>query len=63
VEFTILDASGHAVATFTRDARQSDNLEVWEPGQAPAGLYLARLKFRGVSGAEHVETIGVGVIK
>jgi hypothetical protein len=63
VDFTILDTSGHAVATFSRDARQSDNLEVWDPGQVPAGLYLARLKFRGSLGGEHVETISVGVIK
>jgi M6 family metalloprotease-like protein len=60
VDFTILDASGHEVASFTRSGRRSDNLEVWDPGGVPAGLYLARLRFRGAtSTASQVLTLGL----
>ena len=62
VEFRILDTSGHEVAAFTRAGRPSDNLEVWDPGSLPAGLYLARIEFKG-RGAAHVERVPVGVIR
>jgi hypothetical protein len=62
VEFRILDASGHEVASFSRSGRPADNLEVWEPGAIPAGLYLARLRFRG-TGTERVELVHVGVLR
>ena len=62
VEFRILDTSGHEVAAFSRRARQSDNLEVWDPGALPAGLYMARLRFRGAS-SDQVETVPVGLLR
>ncbi len=62
VEFRILDASGHEVASFTRSGSPSDNLEVWDPGALPAGLYLARLRFRG-AGTERVEMIHLGILR
>lgn len=62
VEFRILDASGHEVASFTRRGVQSDNLVVWEPGALPAGLYLARVMFHG-AGGEHVEVVPVGLLR
>jgi len=61
VEFRIVDASGHEVASFTRPGRQSDNLEVWDPGSLPAGLYVARISFKGSS--DHVELVPVGILK
>jgi hypothetical protein len=64
VEFELLDTSGHAVASFTRDGTQADNVVVWQPGSAPAGLYLARVKFTGsVSHHDQSEKILVGVLK
>jgi len=62
VEFRILDTSGHEVASFRREGRRADNLEVWDPGSAPAGLYLARLRFRG-AGTQHDEMVPVGVLR
>jgi M6 family metalloprotease-like protein len=62
VEFRIVDSSGHEVASFKRQGRRADNLETWDPGAAPAGLYLARLRFRGAGGDEH-EVVSVGVIR
>jgi len=62
VDFTILDASGHEVASFTRPGRRADNLEVWEPGRVPAGLYVARLRFRGATGT-HSEAITLGLLR
>ena len=62
VEFKLLDASGHLVASFTRSGRQSDNVEVWEPGALPAGLYLARVRFRGAT-SERTEVIPVGLLR
>ena len=62
VLFDIVDTSGHRVATFARDGRQSDNIDVWDPGRLPAGLYLARVSFRGASG-ERTEMIPVGVLR
>jgi M6 family metalloprotease-like protein len=62
VEVRVLDVSGHEVASFTRAASPSDNVVTWDPGAAPAGLYVARLKFRG-SGTERVETMQIGVVR
>ena len=64
VEFELLDTSGHSVVSFTRDGTQSENIEVWQPGGAPAGLYLARVKFTGsISHHDHTEKMLVGVLK
>lgn len=62
VEFRILDASGHQVASFARSGRRADNLEVWEPGDLPAGLYLARVRFRS-AGHEEVQVLQLGLIR
>ena len=62
VEFRILDASGHQVAQFDRRARQSDNVEIWDPGALPAGLYIARLHFKGAT-TDQVETLPVGLLR
>jgi len=62
VEVRILDTSGHEVASFTRSGRRSDNVEIWDPGHAPAGLYLAQLRFKGATG-DHTETVLVGVLR
>jgi len=62
VEITIVDASGNKVAAFRDAGRTSDNVAVWDPGRAPAGLYMARLHFRGAS-REHSEVVLVGVVK
>lgn len=62
VEFRILDTSGHEVSRFTRQARQADNLEVWDPGSLPAGLYMARLRFHGAT-SEQVETVPLGLLR
>ncbi len=62
VEFRIVDASGHEVASFSRSGRAADNLEVWDPGAVPAGLYVARVRFRG-AGSERTEFVPVGIIR
>jgi hypothetical protein len=61
VEFRILDTSGHEVASFARDGRQSDNLDVWDPSGLAAGLYVARIHFRG-AGTERIEMVPIGVL-
>jgi M6 family metalloprotease-like protein len=62
VEFRILDASGHEVASFSRSGQRADNLAIWEPGDLPAGLYLARVRFRS-SGREEVQVLSLGLIR
>jgi M6 family metalloprotease-like protein len=62
VEFRILDTSGHEVASFSRPGLQGENVQVWEPGDVPAGLYLARLRFRGAA-SERVEVMQVGLLR
>lgn len=62
VEFRIFDTAGHEVASFSRPGLQADNREIWDPGTAPAGLYLARLRFRGAT-SEAVGVLQVGVLR
>jgi M6 family metalloprotease-like protein len=62
VDFTILDPAGHVVASFTRPGRRADNLEVWDPGPVPAGIYVARIKFRGESSTRS-ESITLGLLR
>jgi M6 family metalloprotease-like protein len=62
VDVDILDTSGHRVAAFSVDGLRADNVAVWNPGTVPAGLYLARLRFRGPSG-DHSEVVQVGVLR
>ncbi len=62
VEFRIFDTSGHEVASFSREGLQADNREIWDPGALPAGLYLARLRFRGAT-SEGVGVLQVGVLR
>lgn len=62
VEFRILDSSGHEMASFSRPGLQGQNVQVWEPGDVPSGLYLARLRFRGAA-SERVEVLQVGLLR
>jgi len=62
VEFRILDASGHEVASFSHDGARSENTVVWDPGALPAGLYLARIKFSGPGGSQ-VGVVPVGLLR
>ena len=62
VDFRIMDASGHEVARFRRAGQRSDNLEIWDPGALPAGLYMARLEFQGAHGSQ-VKVLPVGLIR
>ena len=62
VEFRILDASGHEVASFTHEGGRAENTVVWDPGALPAGLYVARLKFAGAGGSQ-VGTVPLGLIR
>lgn len=62
VQFTILDASGHEVASFTRSGQRAENLEIWDPGALPAGLYVARLRFNGARG-EQKSTVSLGLLR
>jgi hypothetical protein len=62
VEFRIVDASGHEVASFARSGVQADNFVVWEPGELASGLYLVRVRVRG-GGAEQIMTIPVGLLR
>jgi M6 family metalloprotease-like protein len=62
VEFRILDASGHEVASFVRDGSRAENSVLWDPGALPAGLYVARIKFSGEGGSQ-VGLVPVGLIR
>jgi M6 family metalloprotease-like protein len=62
VEFRILDASGHEVASFVRSGARAENSESWDPGALPAGLYLARLKFSGARGTQ-IGILPVGLVR
>jgi M6 family metalloprotease-like protein len=62
VDVDIVDTSGHRIASFSQDGIQADNQAIWDPGHAPAGLYLARVHVKGATG-EHTEVISIGVIQ
>ena len=62
VQYEIVDTSGHRVASFTRDGRTSDNVDVWDPGRLPAGLYLARVSFKAAD-RERTEMIPIGLLR
>jgi hypothetical protein len=62
VEFRILDASGHEVASFTHEGSRAENSVVWDPGALPAGLYLARVRFAGAGGSQ-VGIVPVGLLR
>ena len=62
VEFRVLDASGHEVARWLRSGRRSDNLETWDPGGLPAGLYVARVRFSGPGGSR-TESLPLGILR
>jgi hypothetical protein len=62
VDFSIRDAAGRVVATFTRSGRRADNLEVWEPGGIPAGLYVAQLRFRGATSST-IQQLTLGLLR
>ena len=62
VEFRIVDVSGHEVTSFQRSGHAADNLEIWDPGAVPAGLYVVRVRFRG-AGTERTEFVPVGLIR
>ncbi|MEO5989068.1 MAG: immune inhibitor A domain-containing protein [Candidatus Eisenbacteria bacterium] len=62
VQFSILDASGHEVASFARSGQRAENLEIWDPGALPAGLYIARLRFNGARG-EQKSTVSLGLLR
>jgi len=62
VEFRVLDTSGHEVASFSRDGRMAENLESWDPGSVPAGLYVVQVRIRG-SKTDFNQSLPVGVLK
>ncbi|MEO5618440.1 MAG: T9SS type A sorting domain-containing protein [Candidatus Eisenbacteria bacterium] len=62
VEVRVLDTAGQEVASFQRDGRIAENLEVWNPGAAPAGLYLVHVKIRGATTTTS-GVLPVGVLK
>jgi hypothetical protein len=62
VDFRILDASGHEVASFSRQGQRAENAVVWDPGALPAGLYMARVRFAGANGAK-VSVVPVGLLR
>src|SRR5262249_39948078 len=62
VAFTILDASGHSVARFSTPANRADDVYRWDPGSLPAGLYMARLHFRG-GGKDQIEILSLGLLR
>jgi len=44
VTIRIFDPAAREVGTITRDAGASDNAIVWDPGDRPSGLYVARVQ-------------------
>ena len=62
VEFRVLNAAGHEVTRWTRSGRRSDNLETWDPSGVPAGMYVARIQFKGPGGTQSA-SVPVGVIR
>jgi M6 family metalloprotease-like protein len=62
VEFRVLNSAGQEVTRWTRTGRRSDNLETWDPSGVPAGLYVARIQFKGPGGTQSA-SVPVGVIR
>jgi len=44
VTIRIFDPAAREVGSITRDAGASDNAIVWDPGDRPSGLYVARVQ-------------------
>ena len=62
VEMRVLNTAGLEVASFRRDANIAENVDVWNPGSVPAGLYMIHVRIRGAR-TEISETLPVGVLK
>ena len=62
VEVRVLDTAGQEVASFRRDAPVAENVDVWNPGSVPAGLYMIHVRIRGAR-TEVSQTLPVGVLK
>jgi len=62
VDVRVLNTAGEEVASFGRDAGIAENVDTWNPGSAPAGLYVVHVRIRSAH-AEVSKAMPVGVIK